>query len=191
MGETSNADGFVVAYPQAAIPDRTGFDWNVPGQPLVGGRAVPKASPDDVAFLGRLIRELEQTACADPHRIYATGFSGGARMASQLACDLSDTIAAIAPVSGLRFPSPCRSTRPVPVLAFHGMEDHVDPYDGHGQAYWTYGVVEAATRWAKHDGCTSSSTSGDLMRWQGCRAGSTVELKEGHEWPGARRCPRR
>src|SRR5262249_31106141 len=86
MNRTANADGFVVAYPQGAIPDGSGFDWNVPGQPLIGGRKVPAGSPSDVAFLGALITTLEGSYCIDPHRVYATGFSGGARMTSQLGC---------------------------------------------------------------------------------------------------------
>jgi polyhydroxybutyrate depolymerase len=192
MSKTSNAYGFVVAYPQGAIAQGSGFDWNVPGQPLVGGRRVPAGSPDDVAFLKELIGDLERTDCADPHHIYATGFSGGARMASQLGCDLAGTVAAIAPVSGLRFPSPCHATRAVSVLAFHGREDPVDPYAGHGQPYWTYGVQEAAMRWAAHDGCSASpleshGSSDELTRWAGCKGGSAVELytlTEGHEWPG-------
>ena len=31
MDKTSNQDGFIVAYPQALLPDGTGFDWNIPG----------------------------------------------------------------------------------------------------------------------------------------------------------------
>ena len=47
---------------------------------------------------------LEAGLCVDPTRVFATGFSGGARMTSQLGCDLPATVAAIAPVSGLRLP---------------------------------------------------------------------------------------
>lgn len=41
MNVTANEDGSIVAYPQALIPDGVGFDWNIPGVPLIGGRAVP------------------------------------------------------------------------------------------------------------------------------------------------------
>jgi hypothetical protein len=57
------------------------------------------------------------------NRIYAIGFSSGARMSSRLACDLSDRMAAIGPVGGLRYPEDCAPTRPVPVIAFHGKRD--------------------------------------------------------------------
>jgi polyhydroxybutyrate depolymerase len=198
MNKTANADGFVVVYPQGAIPQGLGFDWNVPGAPLVGGRKVPAGSPSDVAFIGELLTQIEGTYCIDAHRVYATGFSGGARMSSELACSLSARIAAVAPVSGLRFPSDCHATRAVPVLSFHGTADPVDPYNGHGQPYWTYSVLQAAKLWAARDSC-SAKPSGThqpgvtLTSYRGCRNGATVELYtiagEGHEWPGGPTLP--
>ena len=201
MDATADADTFIVVYPQAAIPAGSGFEWNVPGQPLVGGVPVPKGSPNDVSFIEKLVDSLEQRYCIDKNRLFATGFSGGARMASQLGCDASQTFAAVAPVSGLRFPSPCPSTRAVPVVSFHGTADPVDPYTGHGQKYWTYSVPVAAGRWAVHNGCsksaanTASGTGVQLTSYSPCADGATVELYsivgEGHEWPGGPHLPRR
>jgi polyhydroxybutyrate depolymerase len=133
-----------VAYPQAAISDGRGYDWNVPNVPLVGGRPVPKGAANDVSFLEKSITYLESRYCVDAGRVFVTGVSGGGRMASQLGCDASTVIAAIAPVAGLRRPTPCPARRAVPVVAFHGTADPVDPYAGHGQRYWTYSVPEAA-----------------------------------------------
>jgi len=130
--------------------------------------------------------------------VYATGFSGGARMASQLACDASAVFAAAAPVSGLRRPTPCPATRPVPVIAFHGTADPVDPYNGNGQAYWTYSVPQAAQDWAEQDQCSAApaSSSGNgytLSAYGSCAGGASVELYsvigEGHEWPGGPALP--
>lgn len=199
MDKEARRAGFLVAYPQGIIPDAQGFDWNVPHEPLVGGRSVPKGTPSDVTYLTDLVSAVEHHYCVDPHEVFATGFSGGARMASQLACDASDVVAAVAPVSGLRLPSPCPTTRAVPVLAFHGTADPVDPYEGHGQAYWTYSVPTAASRWAAHDGCTakplvsSPVKSVKVTTYAGCRDGAEVELYtitgEGHEWPGGPTVP--
>lgn len=200
MDSTADADGFVVAYPQALLPDGSGFDWNVPGVPLVGDKAVPAGAADDVGFLTQLVGELQARYCIEPARVYATGFSGGARMASQLACDSSTTFAAVAPVSGLRIPAPCRPARPVPIVAFHGEADPVDPYGGHGQAYWTYSVPQAAQGWGRQNGCSATaatSTVGPqvtLTAYNGCSAGASVELYsiagEGHEWPGGPHLPK-
>jgi polyhydroxybutyrate depolymerase len=185
---------FVVAYPQAAIPAGTGFDWNVPGQPLVGGRRVPAGAADDIAFLDRAMTVLEGRYCIDPHHLDVTGISGGARTASQVGCDLGDRVAAIAPVSGLRYPDPCPGGQPMPVLAFHGTADPVDPFGGNGQAYWTYSVPEAARRWAVHNGCATKPASAapaaaeQVVTYAGCHGGATVELTvlrgAGHTWPG-------
>ncbi len=201
MDATSDADDFIVAYPQGDIAAGRGFEWNVPGQPLVGGAAVPADAPDDVSFLEQLVTLFEQKYCVAEHRVYATGFSGGARMASQLGCDASTVFAAVAPVSGLRFPSPCPSTRPVPVISFHGTADPVDPFAGHGQAYWTYSVPVAAQRWGAHNGCAPKPAVSDpdpgvtLTAYGKCAGGSAVELYaiagEGHEWPGGPHLPSR
>lgn len=200
MDAAADTNGFIVAYPQALIPDGAGYDWNVPGEPLVGGRSVPAGAANDVEFLTRLVRVLERDYCVDPARVYATGFSGGARTASQLACDDSTVFAAVAPVSGLRHPNPCHASRPVPVIAFHGTADPVDPYDGNGQAYWTYSVPQAARDWSQQDGCSSTPSSSQvgaaltLTAYSGCAQGAAVELYtiagEGHEWPGGPVLPR-
>jgi polyhydroxybutyrate depolymerase len=201
MDATANTDGFLVAYPQGAIAASSGFDWNVPGQPLLGGRPAPRGSADDVAFLSQAITYLSQHYCVDTNRVFATGFSGGARLASQLGCDQSARVAAIAPVSGLRRPTPCPTTRPVPVISFHGTADPVDPYNGNGQRYWTYSVPDAAQRWATQDGCSSTPSTtkpaagAELTTYGGCGGSAAVELYTingaGHTWPGGPPLPRR
>ena len=198
MDATADADHFIVAYPQALIPDGAGYDWNIPGEPMVNGKFPPAGSPSDVAFLTALVRDLAGRYCLALNRVYATGVSGGGRMASQLACDASSVVAAIAPVAGLRYPSPCPAARPVPVITFHGTADLIDPFDGHGAAYWTYSVPVAAQRWAGHDHCdpaaaVSTGSGYRLTRYTGCTGGAAVELYaiagEGHEWPGGPRMP--
>jgi len=198
MNATANEDDFIVAYPQALIPDGAGFDWNIPGVPLVGGRAVPPKSANDITFLTSLVGIMESKYCVNPKEVYATGFSGGARMTSQLACDDSSLFAAVAPVSGLRRAKPCPTTRAVPVISFHGSADPVDPFNGNGQKYWTYSVSKAAKYWSTQDHCTATSHSSPvngvkLTTYSNCSDASQVELYEivgeGHEWPGGPALP--
>jgi polyhydroxybutyrate depolymerase len=199
MDATADTDNFIAAYPQGLIPDGTGYVWNVPGEPLVGDKAVPAHTANDVEFLTKLVGLLEQRYCINPARVYATGFSGGARIASQLACDSSSVFAAVAAVSGLRHPTPCPASRPVAILAFHGTADPVDPYDGHGQAYWSYSVPQAAADWAAQDGCSKTAATSKpdrtvtLTEYAHCRGAVAVELYsiagEGHEWPGGPTLP--
>jgi polyhydroxybutyrate depolymerase len=198
MNVTANEDDFIVAYPQALIPDGVGFDWNIPGIPLIGGGAVPPNSANDVKFLTSLVGIMESKYCVNPKEVYATGFSGGARMTSQLACDDSELFAAVAPVSGLRRPKPCPTTRALPVISFHGSADPVDPFNGNGQKYWTYSVKTAAMDWSSQDRCRSVAHSGPvngvkLTTYYTCSNGAEVELYEiigeGHEWPGGPTLP--
>jgi polyhydroxybutyrate depolymerase len=198
MDATAGADHFIVAYPQALILDGAGYDWNIPGEPMVNGKYPPASAPSDVTFLTTLVRDLAGRYCIDLTRVYATGVSGGGRMASQLACDASSVFAAIAPVAGLRYPDPCPASRPVPVIAFHGTADTIDPFGGFGLGYWTYSVPTAAHLWASHDHCDASpqNTSGHgyrLTRYTGCSGSTQVELYaitgEGHEWPGGPAMP--
>ncbi|HET6149921.1 MAG TPA: PHB depolymerase family esterase [Polyangia bacterium] len=195
MDTLADAQGFIAAYPDGAVALGGGFAWNVPGQPLSGGGAVPPDAADDVAFFAQAIAILGQRYAIDGRRIYATGFSGGGRMASQIGCDLSPVVAAVAPVSGLRFPGPCADARAVPVISFHGTADTTNPYEGGGPTYWTYSVPSAAAQWAAHDGCaatpevTQAAAGVELSAYRGCTAGAEVALYTiagaGHEWPGA------
>src|SRR5258705_7992627 len=115
-GQASNSGLEMVSASErfiVATLDAVDARWNVPIQ---NGR------PDDVAYVSDVIDHVAARVCTDVARVYATGFSGDARMTSLLACRLGARIAAIAPVSGLRYPGPCNG-RPVPVLTFHGLAD--------------------------------------------------------------------
>lgn len=188
MAELADRERFVIAYPQAGIPFGSGFQWHLPGEPLVGGGSDPGA-PDDVAFIAQAIRAIDAQVRIDHRRIYATGLSGGARMASQLGCDLP-AIAAIAPVAGVRFPDHCAHA--ASVIAFHGTADETNPYDGNGSPYWTYSVPVAMQRWAANDGCDASPTiqsaaPATVATYEHCRGGALVQLHTldgaGHDFP--------
>jgi len=189
---TADEHTFIVAYPQGARPAKTGFAWNIPGVPVPPGTG-PGPVTDDLSFLRQTISMLRQHYCVDAQRIYTSGFSGGARMSSQLACDPRSGLAGLAAVSGLRAPLPCAGTRPVAVIAIHGTGDTVDPYNGHGAAYWTYSVPVAAERWATHNGCAAKSSVSKLnpittiTRYESCRQSASVVLYslagKPHGWP--------
>jgi len=55
---------------------------------------------DDIGFIEDLLDELEANYRVDSSRVYVTGFSNGAFMTQRLGCELSDRLAAIAPISG-------------------------------------------------------------------------------------------
>jgi polyhydroxybutyrate depolymerase len=194
MDQSADAHGFIAAYPEGAIPVGAGFGWNVTGQVLTTGELPPPGSADDNAFFIHVIAVLSERYPVDPRRVYASGFSGGARMTSQIGCELSTLVAAVAPFSGLRFPTPCSATRAVPVVTFHGTADTTNPYNGNGPAYWTYSVPSAVQQWGAHNSCGTTptvsavSSSVELTSYTGCADAATVNLYTiagmGHEVPG-------
>lgn len=84
----------------------------------------------DLAWFGQLLSHIEATTCVDENRVFVTGGSNGAFMSSAVACQYSALVAAVAPVSGIQTMRPCKTTRPVPVVTFHGTADPLVPYDG-------------------------------------------------------------
>jgi polyhydroxybutyrate depolymerase len=162
-----------------------GARWNVP---------VAAERPDDVAYVSDVIDHAGARLCVDAARVYATGFSGGGRMSSLLGCKLNTRIAAIAPVSGLRWSAPCAG-RPLPVLTFHGLADTQNPYDGKAPgrgAEWLESVPDALAGWAQHNGCDGKAVLEDppgplsTVRYEGCRGGADVRMIRidglGHSW---------
>ena len=55
---------------------------------------------EGVAFLGKVLDDLGSLVNADKKRVYACGMSNGAMMCYRLAAEMSDRIAAVAPVAG-------------------------------------------------------------------------------------------
>jgi polyhydroxybutyrate depolymerase len=91
--------GFLVVYPNGT-GTRESFTWN-------GGSCCGYAmqnNVDDVAFISALLDDLMRTHPVDARQIYVTGMSNGAIMAYRLALELSERIAAIAPVDGIAPP---------------------------------------------------------------------------------------
>jgi polyhydroxybutyrate depolymerase len=173
-------EGVVIATLQA-----DGGRWNVP---VTNGRA------DDVAYVSAVIDHVAARVCTDLTRVYATGFSGGGRMVSLLACRLNTRIAAIAPMAGLRWPGPCEG-RPVPVLTLHGLADPQNPYAGEAAgrgAEWLESVPDALAGWARHNRCRPDVILDDppgplsTMRYEGCANNVEVRLVRidglGHSW---------
>lgn len=173
---------FIAVYPNAAPPNHF---WNISS---TGSRA------DDVGFVRDLLDNLGPQVCFDPARVYATGVSNGGGMAARVGCDLSDRIAAVAPVAGGYSTLPaCTRTLRASLLEIHGTGDPVVPYTGHGPSH-AGDVMTFVRQWAAADGCgatpSRSKPAHDAVRldWPGCRRGTHVGhvrlLGFGHGWPG-------
>ena len=192
MSETSDANNFVVVYPNGI-----GNSWN-------SGFTTPyNSSPDDVGFLSKIIDTLALLYNIDLNRVYATGMSNGGFESYRLACDLENRIAAIAPVAGtistLTAFNCTNQSRKVPVLHIHGTQDPLVPYGGD---VGFKSVEETLSFWLGKDQCSAvsdtialaninllDSSTVERIRYQSCGDGTEVWFYKitggGHTWPNA------
>jgi polyhydroxybutyrate depolymerase len=151
------AVGAVVVVPQAGIPFRlleewpAGWAWNVPGSPLPG-ESVARDEPDDMAFIEALIARLIRQHGAELRQIHVRGFSGGARLASHLMASMTNRLASVCCISGVRFVEPSPGQLP-PLLAIHGGIDALNPYEGGSGPRWSESVESVVCQWAVASRC--------------------------------------
>jgi polyhydroxybutyrate depolymerase len=156
---------FVVAYPNARQAQRWQLN-HVDGD-------------GDVTHIRSLIDQVVKRVCADPTRVYLTGFSNGAGFAFRAGCELADQVAAIAPVSGsYRTQDACPAgTKPMPTLEIHGR----DP--------WTETVPRLIADTRRRNGCTRAPSTTAMAagisrtRWPRCNLERIYNRTIGHEWP--------
>ncbi len=149
--DLADEKGFIVVYPMGTkFPLR----WNshIPVE-------TSEESRKEVVFISDLIDTLSEQYTLDTARIYASGLSNGAGMSFVLACTLSDRIAAIGGVAGAyTYPwDACNPSRPVPLIAFHGMQDQVVPYNGGPSRSFDTpfpNIPEWMAEYARHNGCS-------------------------------------
>ena len=201
LNQKADEAGFIAVYPNGT-GSFSSFTWN-------GGNCCGSAmqnNVDDVAFISALLDDLMATYHIDPRRIYATGMSNGAIMAYRLASELSDRIAAIAPVAGSMGTEISQPKRPVSVLHFHGTMDEYIPFlGGKGKKSMSgtqfCSVDHSIRAWVKSNGCDENpkidllSKHGDEMTvtrktYAAGKDGTEVVLVVieggGHTWPGMR-----
>ena len=199
LNDKADQEGFIVVYPSGTGTNPF-LTWNAGGfWKRTGGKA------DDVAFIGKLLDDLGTVVTVDEKRVYACGMSNGAMMCYRLAAELSDRIAAIAPVAGTIAVEESNPNRPVSVIHFHGTADPLVPFDGpkgKKPAFMKFNSVDDSIQtWVKLDGCDSKpktdalSKDGDDMKvtrttYEGGKDGTKVVLVVieggGHTWPGMR-----
>jgi polyhydroxybutyrate depolymerase len=193
----ADREGFVVVYPNGTGRLKTRLlTWNSGN---CCGWAMDK-NVDDVGFIRALIDELVKTRAVDPKRVYVTGMSNGGMMTYRLGCELSDKIAAIAPVAGALDVDNCQPANPVSVIIFHGTADEHVLYNGgepirKADRHFRVdkSVSYAVSFWVKHNGCLESpqrSEKGHIRTeiYSGGKDGAEVVVYTinggGHAWPG-------
>jgi len=195
LTEKANSAKFVIVYPEG-----------VQSEGILGARtwnagtccdyAVEK-NIDDVKYISLLIDDLlKKYPKINPKKVYATGMSNGAMMSYRLACELSNKIAAIAPVAGtLLTTQPCKPSRPVPILGIHSKLDEKVPMGGGIGIFGYYfpPVQNGLNTWVANNGCSTTTktvtnfTNYSVTKWASCNNSSIefyVTNDGGHSWPG-------
>ena len=193
LGPYGDHHGFITITPEGSGPPRY-VTWDT------------KLRSRDVQYIGELLDAVEHTLCVDTRRVFVTGYSQGAFMASTLACVDADRIAAVATIAGIRDAPGCRPAHAVPVVAFHGTADpdiaytgglgpaglKLPAYDGSGKTMSQEGLQHRpplngaaipviAGAWAKRNGCdprpAPHTIAADVTRITWkCPPGAEVEL---------------
>lgn len=201
MNDKADKEGFVVVYPAGTGRLKRVLTFN-------GGNCCGYAQRnniDDVKFVRMLLDDLATVVSVDKKRVFATGMSNGGIITYRLASELSDRIAAIAPVAGPMGTATCKPKRPVPVMHFHGTDDDFAPFTGgKGRRSLTktnfYSVEHSIQAWIKANGCskkpvvtaepnkTDDGMTVTRKTYGGGKNGSEVVLitieNGGHTWPG-------
>ncbi|HEY6769310.1 MAG TPA: PHB depolymerase family esterase [Candidatus Sulfotelmatobacter sp.] len=172
--------GFVIAWPISSY-NPTYKDWYWDCYETDSTFAV---APDDTGFLRWLITSLQSQYRISSAQTYVTGMSSGAFMAHRAGTDLSDIVAAVAPVSGMidihpigqNFDPP-QPAFPVSVYELHGDEDTEVPYCGGTGWYWGKlhdqqpSIDDSVSFWVSADSCAKRSTTKPL-----CTDGQPTEI---------------
>ncbi|WP_413785955.1 alpha/beta hydrolase family esterase [Agrobacterium sp. rho-13.3] len=175
--------------------------WNVPGV------TTRKGGLDEPGFIRDAVSMVKSKFCVDEEKFYGSGYSGGGRMLSQYICSGSSDFAAAGFVASLRAGLPvenagkwgpdatsCAPAKPMSIIAFAGLKDPANPYQGGGKAYWQYGGETALKRWAEMDGCkgavkSKATDSFTFNSYDVCKSGARIHSYVieawDHAWPRA------
>ena len=199
MRTLSDSENFILVYPQGTKFRNRPFGsthWNV-------GSWTTGSTSDDIGFVDKLIDHISVNYNIDLERIYACGYSNGGFFSHELACNLSNKIAAIGTVSAnmsTRTKDNCNPSHPTPVVTVSGTNDNEVSYDGtnfEGQISHN----EVLNYWINYNQTDENPIISNLPNID-TNDGSTVELYQykngnndveiehfkvvdgGHDWPG-------
>ena len=185
--------GFIIVHPEGTLDNSGATHWNVGW----GGSNV-----NDINFTSTLIDSIASEYSINLDRVYSTGMSNGGFMSYQLACELSDRIAAIASVTGsmnLGWFNSCNPNHPMPVMEIHGT---LDPTVSYNASIFTESIPNIMDFWGNFNNCNSTAIATNVPNtnptdgctaehqiWENGSNGVAVEhykiIGGEHSWPGA------
>jgi polyhydroxybutyrate depolymerase len=172
-----------------------------------------KNAQDDVGFISRLIDTMVESYGIDSARVYATGISNGGFMSVRLAMDITEKLAAVAPVTAqiskaLEGQLP---KVPISIMIVNGTKDPLVPFDGGHIRLFRFGrsrgeilsTASTVEHFRRHNGCGETPVKSQLPdkdlddgsnveveKYTGGEDGTEVILVKviggGHTWPGGK-----
>ncbi|MBK7105138.1 MAG: T9SS type A sorting domain-containing protein [Ignavibacteriae bacterium] len=186
---------FIVVYPEGVKSPINITTWNAGG---CCGYSV-NTNINDVDFISTLLDKIVSKYKIDKNRIYASGLSNGGMMSYRLAAELSNRIAAIAPVASVMVNENIfEPVNSIPIIHLHSFWDDSVPIEGglgDGAANYEYPPLDSVLNiWANINNCiiidTIFNESGKYLykTWTNCNDEKNIELyityDGGHSWPG-------
>jgi polyhydroxybutyrate depolymerase len=171
------SEGAIVVFPQGSLPAGRGFAWD---------------HERDLPYLASVVNEVCGEIGAPRSAVCMSGMSGGARMACYYAAARAEEVTMVGAVAGLRAPE-LEPSRPVPIVAFHGLADRINPYRGGRGVRWSESVPDAAQAWARANGVGEAPTVAEIsatLSKTSYGEGTPTEVTlwtfqgAGHTWPG-------
>lgn len=210
-GYTGNANGHLNGTRMKLVADTANFILVSPQGSLFFGNThwnvgswTNGSNADDLGFTEAMIDVLAGQYNIDLDRVYSCGYSNGGYFSFELACQLSDKIAAIGAVGGKmssETSNACNPSHPIPVVTIHGTNDNVVTYTGSTpvnsksiaqvNSYWsTFNntdatpVIENVPNTNTSDGSTVEYTT--YQNGDNCVSVDHYKvISGGHDWPGA------
>ena len=196
MRSIADTAGFILVYPQA-LPDP-----NDGGSTILTHKA--PTTVDDIFFVEAMIDTLASQYSIDVNRVYACGYSNGGEFAFELACRLSNRIAAIGVVARSMFIETlenCAPIHPTGILTIHGTKDDYEGITFAGITF--YPSLEVVNNyWSNFNNTdatptimelpninTTDGTTVEHYSWSNGDGCVTIEhfkvINGGHDWPGS------
>jgi polyhydroxybutyrate depolymerase len=178
--------GFLYVHPDGSKDSRGVRFWN--GTPECCDFESPKV--DDQAYIMRIIDEVSARYSVDTNRIYIIGHSNGGFLASALACNHADRIAAVISFAGASYTkvSACQPSAPINVLEIWGTKDDTFT-SNHIRGKPILGAINTFKNWGLVNRCIGTplalpdkldldakvvGADTTVSEYQGCPAGSSV-----------------
>ncbi|UCB59167.1 MAG: hypothetical protein JSV67_02390 [Thermoplasmatales archaeon] len=200
MNDKSDEEGFIVVYPNGHI----NYHFFRILAPYVWNEWIVHDDVDDGKFLRLLIEKFQIEYNINHSRIYVCGISGGASMTYKFGAFYSNVVASIAAISGTigvtmngETYSLSEPVGALPVMIFHGTDDHLVPFDGGwAQGIFWKSVNESVSFWVEHNNCNpipkiEPSDSGNVIKETYTNGTDDSEvvlysmIHGGHKWFGS------